>query len=487
MMTAMAPGPSPSRRRPVLRCAAALALPLAMLGPPAQAAPLPAPVAAALRQAQVDPAALAIVVEPAGGGAPLLAHNATTPMNPASLAKLVTTYTALDRLGPAYVWRTPVWLAGEVRDGVLHGDLVLRGSGDPTLVVERLWLLLRRVMQAGVRDIAGDIVLDRSAFAVPDADPGDFDGEPLRPYNVRPDALLLNYRSVVYRFVPEPGAGRARVSALPPLAGADVPRDVPLTAGPCGDWRAALQARFGADGKVRFAGRFPAVCGEKSWPVADPAPASYDARLLAGLWREMGGRLGGRVREGRAPDDRTPDFEAESPPLADVVRDINKFSNNLMARQLFLTLGLAPGGAPATPGSARQAVGDWLRQRLGDAAVGIELDNGAGLSRASRISAAALARLLQLAWAGPVMPELLASLPVAAVDGTLRRAELTPGRAHLKTGSLRDVAGVAGVVLAVDGRRFVVVALVNDARAAAARPALTALVQWAIDGAPASP
>jgi D-alanyl-D-alanine carboxypeptidase/D-alanyl-D-alanine-endopeptidase (penicillin-binding protein 4) len=452
----------------------------------ALAAPLPAEVNAALRRAQVPVSAMAVVVEEVGTARPLLSANADEPMNPASLAKLVTTFAALDQLGPAWRWQTPVWLDGPVRDGVLDGPLVLRGSGDPSLVLERVWLLLRRVMQAGVRTIRGDVVLDRGAFAVPDGHPADFDNEPLRPYNVRPDALLLNYKSVLYTFVPDPGAGVARIGAAPALAGATVDATVPLAAVPCGDWRATLKASFGDDGRVRFAGAYPVECGERTWPVADPRPDSYNARLVEGLWREMGGRLEGRVRDGTAPGDRAPSFVVDSPSLAEVVRDINKYSNNTMAQQLFLTLALVdpatglPGAVAATPERARLGLQTWAEARLGPAAAALAIDNGAGLSRTARVSARALAQLLQVAWASPVMPELAASLPVSGLDGTMRRSRSTLGRAHLKTGSLRDVAGVAGYVLSDTGRRYVLVAVVNHPNASAARPAIDALLQWTI-------
>jgi D-alanyl-D-alanine carboxypeptidase/D-alanyl-D-alanine-endopeptidase (penicillin-binding protein 4) len=454
--------------------AAGLAL-LALIGHAAAETPLPPEVKQALQRARVPEEALAVVVEEAGSGRVLLAAQDRRPVNPASLAKLLTTYAALDRLGPAWTWRTPVWLAGPVRDGVLDGSLVIRGSGDPTLVHERLWLLLRRVQQLGVREIRGDIVLDRSAFDLPPTDPGAFDGEPLRPYNVAPDALLLNYKSVIFGFVPDPARGLARVTQQPTLEGAPTTIEVPLAAGPCSDWRTALKAEFTVTGP-RFAGSYPTACGELNWPVADPQPASYNARLLAALWREMGGRLEGRVRDGTAPTDRAPDLEWPSPALAEVVRDINKYSNNLMAQQLFLSLAEA---RPATFDRARDTLRAWLAARLGPMAQDVVLDNGAGLSRESRLPAAALARLLQQAWGSPVMSELMSSLPVSGLDGTLRRARVGDGRAHLKTGSLRDVAGVAGYVLSDSGRRYVLVAILNHDNAQAARPALEALVRWA--------
>lgn len=472
---------------------AVLATGVATAANPATPPRLPADVKAALERAGVPEEALAVAVHDAGSGRPLYGVNAEQAMNPASLQKLLVTTAALERLGPAFTWSTGVWLAGPVRDGVLDGALHLRGSGDPKLVMERLWLLLRRVQQLGVREIRGDIVLDGSAFAVPDTPPGDFDGEALRPYNAKPGALLLNYRATLYTFVPDVAAGVARVAVEPPLARSPVDRTVPLAAGPCGDWRGALQAGFGVEGqggntgtRTRFTGSYATACGENVWPIADAHPASYDARLLEGLWREMGGTLGGRVREGRAPD-TPPAFEQRSPPLAEVVRDINKFSNNVMAEQLFLTLAAqARPGVPATPEAAREVLRRWLAERLGEPGPEVVVHNGSGLSRENRVSARLLARLLAAVYASPVMPELAASLPVSGTDGTLRRMRAGTGRAHLKTGSLRDVAGLAGYVLPQQGpaagRRLVLVALINHPNANAARPALEALVQGAIAG-----
>lgn len=462
----------------------AIALWLAAGAPAALATQsLPPEAQQALQRAGVPEDAMAVVLHDAATGKRVLQWQETKPLNPASLAKLLTTAAALDRLGPAFTWATPVWLQGTLKDGVLEGHVVIKGTGDPKLVVERVWLLLRRLQQQGVREIRGDFVLDNSAFVLPEADPGDFDGEPLRPYNVRPSALLLNQRAVIHSFVPDEAAGVARVLVEPTLAHTQVDRTVPLVAGPCGDWRATLKAGF-EPGRTRFAGFYPTACGELSWAIADPQPASYDARLLQALWLEMGGQLSGTVREGQAPADTKPSFEVRSPPLAEVVRDINKFSNNLMAQQLFLTVGLQ-GRRSITPEGAREVLGRWLAERTGDLATdGTVVDNGSGLSRRSRISALRLARLLLQVNDSATMSELMSSLPITGLDGTLRRSRATPGRAHLKTGSLRDVAGVAGWVLSNSGKRYVLVALINHPNANAARPALDAVVQWALRDAP---
>jgi D-alanyl-D-alanine carboxypeptidase/D-alanyl-D-alanine-endopeptidase (penicillin-binding protein 4) len=481
----MPSAPHPIRLR-ARRSLALLSLSLASLAAQTQA--LPEPISTALARAKLPPEAVSILVTPVDGKTPpRLSHRADAPMNPASVMKLLTTYAALDLLGPAYVWHTPVWLDGPVVDGTLQGNLVIQGQGDPKLVLERLWLLLRRVQSLGVQRIAGNIVLDRHAFEVPAGDPADFDGEPLRPYNARPDALLLNYKALVLTFTPEPLGNSARVQLDPPMDGVQRPAPVPMSAVACSDYRANLKADFSNPTTIYLAGSYPSACGEKVWPVAYSDPANYNARALAGLWQSMGGQLAGRVVDGAAP--LTPaTFEVTSPTLAEVIRDINKFSNNVMAQQLFLTLGLPdmgtalPNRAPlvgtATSESARNALKQWWQRRINPQDLP-SIDNGSGLSRQTRISAQQLAQLLQLAWASPLMPELLASLPVVGLDGTLKRSKAGMATAHLKTGSLRDVTALAGVVHAASGKRYVLVAMVNHANAGAAKPALDALIDWA--------
>ena len=499
---------------------------LALFTSAATAQILPPEVDAALQRAKVPRDAVTmLVVDVQGKAAARLSHRANVPVNPASVMKLVTTYAALDLLGPAFSWSTQVVVEGAVRDGTLFGNLYIKGQGDPKLVSERLWLLLRRVQGLGIKTIAGDIVLDRSAFETLEVDPASFDGEPLRPYNAAPDALLLNFKSVVMTFVPDRTANIAQVQFEPPLAGVQMQSSVPLSGGDCNGYRAVLKADFSDPAQIRFGGTYPASCGEKVWGVAYADAKSYATRAVEGMWREMGGKLAGSVREGRVPSPQgialKPAFEVASPPLPEVIRDINKYSNNVMAQQLFLTLSLqakaaAPGatgsvssvssssssansvtstaaGSPATPRSAavgsgeaatlaasRDIVQRWWRSTISAEDVPT-IDNGSGLSRTDRITAQALARLLQSAYASPYMPELMSSLPISGVDGTLRRSRSTArGSPHLKSGTLANVAGAAGYVLAASGRRYVMVMIVNHPNAIAARPAIEALLDWTV-------
>jgi D-alanyl-D-alanine carboxypeptidase/D-alanyl-D-alanine-endopeptidase (penicillin-binding protein 4) len=329
--------------------------------------------------------------------------------------------------------------------------------------------------------VAGDIVLDRSAYAIPAVDPAAFDGEPLKPYNVRPDALMVNQKSVLLNFRPDAARGVARVSPDMALAGVQWPATVPLGAGACGDWRSGLQLDATDPARPRFGGRLPASCGEKGWPLASSDPASFNARAIEAQWRALGGRLRGQVREGRTPTGATLVAEALSPALPEVLRDMNKHSNNVIAQQLMLALSPGQPDAPATWEGARAEV-QALAQSQGCRDDELVIDNGSGLSREERISARCLGRLLQWAWGRPWMPELLGSLPVAGIETTARRVTSAAGQAHLKTGSLNNVAALAGVVHGPDGHRHVVVVMVNHplAASAEARAVLDAVVGWSL-------
>lgn len=458
-----------------------LALTAAAILANAQAA-LPPPVAQALTAAKIPASAVAVVVQEVGGSRAALSVNATAPMNPASVMKLVTTYAALDLLGPAYRWKTEAWVNGSLRDGVLEGELILKGGGDPKLDLEAFWILLRALRGRGLREIRGDLILDRAFFEAAAGDPGRFDGDPFRPYNVLPDALLVNYKSLRFLFYPDNGAVRIHVEPRPPAL--EVINVLRLTDGSCPEgsaFRNLLKPTFEPERqRAIFAGQYPRSCGEKDLNVALLAPNDHVAGAMRQLWAETGGTWTGAVREGQAPAGARLFYSHDSPPLAEIVRDTNKFSNNISARHLFLTLGAEAGGPPATTQKAVAAIRGWMAARR-ITAPELVMENGSGLSRNERISAGNLAALLQAAWGGPVMPEFIASMPIAGVDGTMRRrvkGEGVAGQAHIKTGLLSDVRSMAGYVLDRSGRRQVVVMLVNDANAHQAQPAMDALLRW---------
>ncbi len=455
---------------------------------PADTGHLPATVAQALKTAGIPTSAVGIHVQQIGSTRARLGLGATQAMNPASVMKLVTTYAALETLGPAYTWTTEAWAAGELSNGVLAGDLYLRGSGDPRLTFEDFWLLLRQLRARGVSDIRGALVLDHSRFAVADHDPGRFDQEPMRAYNVGPDALLLNFKALRIEFSPDAAAAKVALRYEPQPTQLEVVNMLKLGNGPCNDWKDGIRvdaSRQAARARLVITGSFPAACGERDWNLGVLDHSGYVSGVFRQLWQELGGKLGGEARDGLVPAGSRLIASHQSPPLTLVVHDINKWSNNVMARQLLLTLGAESAGGLARAEDGAAAVRAWLdRKKLPIPELLIE--NGAGLSRAARISAESLGRLLQAAYASRVMPEFIASLPIAATDGTMKKRlsdEGVAGNAHIKTGSLEGVKSIAGYVLDSEGRRWTVVFLVNHANAAAARSAQDALLAWVYAGA----
>jgi D-alanyl-D-alanine carboxypeptidase/D-alanyl-D-alanine-endopeptidase (penicillin-binding protein 4) len=482
----------------LLATLAGLALPVAAQ-PAAPAGALPQGVSAALARAGVPASAFsALVVSLDASAQERLRYRASTSVNPASVMKLVTTYAAIDLLGPDFTWNTRFYSDGEVSQGVLRGNLYVRGGGDPKLVLERIQAAFMNLQDQGVRVILGDLVLDHSAFELPAMDPGAFDGEALRPYNASPDALLVNFKSVVLTFQPDTAAGVARVTSEPPMAGLDIDATVPLSRTGCGDWRGSLQARFNDANTIRFEGRYPGSCGERVWPVAYQDPASYAARSLEGLWRATGGAITGEVRAGLTPPGARLLHEARSLPLSDIITDVNQWSNNVMAQQVFLTLGrlsptrvltestLADRLAPVRTARferSREVVASWWKRTFGLRYTASVMDNGAGLSRIERITPEALVGLLRHAAVHPKGEQFVQSLSIAGVNGTTARMarganSAARGNAWLKTGTLRDVTGIAGYVNAANGSRYAVVGFINHPNAPAARPALEALVEW---------
>ena len=465
---------------PTVKCCALavsiMALPAAS-AQPLQPLSLPDAVTVALKIANVPASAVGIVVAPVSGAGLTLTANENVPMNPASTMKLVTTLAGLELLGPQYQWRTDLMSSAPLKAGVLEGDLWMRGSGDPQLVIENLWLLVQRLRGVGIREIRGNLILDRSAFEAGQHDPGAFDGEALRPYNAGPDALLLNYKAVSFHFIADHEAKQARVYALPSLAGLIAPTTVRGSDGPCNDWRARLGGDFSDPLRPSFRGAYPLSCGDKVWHVSVLDSAQYAETIFRSLWDSSGGVWRGRVREGVVPLDARRLAQHESRPLAELIRDINKYSNNVMARQLFLTLGSDASRRPASKERAQRAVGDWLASKGVDRREFV-LENGAGLSRVERLTASALARLLQGAFASRLMPEFVSSLPIVGVDGTMRRRSGAAGSAHIKTGLLADTRAIAGYVLASSGQRYAVVAFINHPNAGAGQPALDALLNW---------
>jgi D-alanyl-D-alanine carboxypeptidase/D-alanyl-D-alanine-endopeptidase (penicillin-binding protein 4) len=428
---------------------------------------------------------LSLFVQDVNENTPLLAVNADIPRNPASTIKLLTTYIALEDLGPTYVWKTEGYLGGELTDGVLEGDLYLKGYGDPYMVMERFWLTLKNIQRRGVIDIAGDLVIDNSYFEIAKSDPGDFDGQAYRTYNVIPDAFLVNFQAIDFIFRPDPARNRVEIIANPMPENLKIQNRLRLTGGFCGGFQNGISVAIAdavQQNQVIFSGTFRRECQEYHLSRAVLEAPTYAYGLFRNIWREMGGDLRGSLRVERVPEALEPFMSVDSPPLSEVIRSINKWSNNVMARHLLLTLGAERFGPPATVEKGRQAAIALLTEQGLDFPE-LRIDNGAGLSRKTRISAGSLGRALLAANESIYNAEFISSLPLAGLDGTLRRRfkdEGLTGRMHLKTGRLNGVFAMAGYLRARSGHEYVVVAIQNytDAHRGPGEEAQSEFLRW---------
>lgn len=433
---------------------------------------LPAELDSLLKRSGVPRHSYSIFAQRVGETKPLISVNADVARNPASTMKLLTTFVALDSLGPAYTWKTEAHIDKKIKNGVLPGNLYLKGYGDPYMVTEYFWRLLRGMRKQGLQKITGDLVLDTSYFQPMKEDPSAFDGQGHRSYNVQPSALLLNFQSINFRFRPDPTSGRVSIVA-DPNPGLEIDNRIKLTRGRCRGSSKQLSMRIDdkaskdARDTVRFSGRYSRACGESTMYRVVADAADYVYGVFKNLWREQGGEFSGKLRQAAVPRDAKLYYTAQSLPLSHIIRAINKYSNNVMTRQVLLTLGAEIHGPPGTTEKGLQVVQEWLHQKQ-LAFPELVMSNGAGLSREARISARHMGQLLLLAYHSPYMPEFMSSLPIAAEDGTLRTrfgASELRGRMHIKTGLIDDVRGMAGYLLDNQGRRVVVVILHNHRRA----------------------
>jgi D-alanyl-D-alanine carboxypeptidase/D-alanyl-D-alanine-endopeptidase (penicillin-binding protein 4) len=430
------------------------------------ASQLPDEVTKVLIKHKIPVTDLSLYVSKVNTDAPTLSMNASVPRNPASVMKLLTSLMALDTLGPNYRWRTEAYIRGKLKQGILDGDLILKGYGDPSLTPERFWQLLYGLRARGIRVIQGDLILDGSYFSPPRDQRGDFDGRPRRAYNALPHPLSLNFQVTQVQLVPDQDDNSVRAFTYPPLANLEIHNRIKLVDGTCRGKRASPSIRLAEQqngASLELQGEYAASCPEWSKSYLVMQPTDHVGGAFSALWKELGGELKGSIKTAPLPSGSKRFHSIESPTLAEVIRNMNKYSNNLMSRMLLLTVTAEQGELPASPERALDLVKTWLgKWRLPSGLV--KVSNGSGLARDAQISSEIIGRMLQAAYASPLMPEFIASLPLAGIDGTMRKrlrnTELV-GRAHIKTGTLNDVSAMAGYVQDRQDQRWVVACIIN--------------------------
>jgi D-alanyl-D-alanine carboxypeptidase/D-alanyl-D-alanine-endopeptidase (penicillin-binding protein 4) len=465
------------------KLASRLAFLLLAPGIASAAVTVPPSIAQVITAQRLPPTSVSFVILDPDSGRVLMSQHPDVPRSPASTIKTLTTFAALDMLGPTYTWHTHAAIRGVLKDGTLDGDLILQGGGDPYVTLDRWWSFVNSLRAKGLRSIHGDIIIDNTAFSLPHEDPGAFDGRPNRSYNVLPDALMINFQSVEFRVAANPDTHRVDVIATPAPVNLIIENHIRFAAGRCGGSTGSVDFQVASSGwdRVVFNGALSEHCSERSFARVLLTPPTYAFGTFVELWRQSGGEVTGKLRVEAAPPDAKPFLTYDSLSLGEIVRLTNKFSSNLMARHLLLTLGRERFGDPATLEKGVDTIAEWGRERGLDLQ-GMDVDNGSGLSRSTHISVLQMAKTLSAAYHSRFAPEFMASLPLAGLDGTLRsRMKGSPaGSVRLKTGHLDGVSGVAGYVTTTSGKTYVLVSLVNNVRAdyGAAEPLHAELVTW---------
>ena len=435
-------------------------------------AELPSELAAAIKDAEFTTDGIGLFIQGVDDDKPLVAFHADRFLNPASVIKLVTTAAALDSLGQGYRWSTEVMVTGTIEGNTLNGDLYFRGNGDPYLTPERFWRLLNRIYIAGIHRINGDVLIDNAYFEPGKVDYAAFDQQPYRTYNVGPNAVLVGFQATEFHFdIDDSGTEQAvKITPFPQSPRLRIINQVKLVDGRCNAWqkRLSLETRNNAGMlEVVFSGNYARACKQRTLYRRVSEAQDHYQHFFLPLWSQLGGSVDGKITQGIVPADARRVLEEPSISLAEAVRLVNKFSNNVMTRQILLSIGAQQSGPPGTTEKGLAAVKAWLVEHDLDHP-DLQLDNGAGLSRDARISAGLLGKLLLHVYQQAYMPEFIAALPVSGYDGTMaHRFNDTPlvGRAHIKTGLLDFVQSMAGYVTTATGKRYVVVLLHNDPRA----------------------
>ena len=417
----------------------------------------------AVKRQCARPGLLGLYIRSVSTAQTLYSHKAAARRIPASNVKLFTAAAALARLGPDYRFATDFYAKGKVRDGVVRGDLYLKGYGDPLFVHEKMRDLVRRLKLRGVRRITGVLVADDTFFDKKKHGRGWRVGRSIRPYLAPHGALSLNFGLANVLVAPgDRVGGPARVNLEPPSRALRLRARVKTS-------RRRLRIRLGRTRSkgmdvVQVSGSIPAGNRMKRYRVPVTDPTAFTAGAVAAELGRQGIAFKGGIRRAATPPDAKLLARNLSPPLSEVVRGLNKFSNNFVAEQVLKTMGAEAHGAPGTAEKGLRVVRDFLISS-GVSAKEIVLADGSGLSRMNRASPRALATLLEAAHNDfRLRPEFMASLAVFGVDGTVkkrRRRGVDSRRVRVKTGVLNGVRAFSGYAAAKNGEILAFSVLMN--------------------------
>lgn len=449
-------------------------LPICLLASIQAWADLPSNIQAKLTEAHIEPSAVGVLVEPMDKSVTgyQIHHQIDDVKTPASTQKLVSTIAALDNMGADYRWTTTIYQHGVVVGGVLYGDVVIVASGDPAMTYGQLRNLLSALKEKGVWHITGDIIIDDRVFGNVAFDTGAFDGQSSRAYNASPHAFLVNFGTIEVEITPAIGESRALVQVSPTLADFESPSSIAASSGECN--RANEPKLALSKSQLSLHGAISNQCAKNSKWLAFGDSSEFAIKAVKGEWQKLDPTFAGKVRfiDEQFDADKLAEQQAKFPivrhfskSLAEQVYDINQFSNNVMTEQVALSLPLFAGATRSDYTQAFAFINDWWQKKIDGKPP--KMSRASGLCRDCQISPASMASLLRYAYQSEVFEPLLASLPVVGQTGTMaafaKRHPDSPaiGRAWLKTGTLNDVASVAGYAKDGADNWYVVVVFVN--------------------------
>lgn len=410
---------------------------------------------------------ISIYIKEAGKNGKVVASlNAHKTRTPASVIKVLTTYSALLKFGFDYRIHTRFYSKGSIRGGVLYGDLYIKGYGDPTLGSDDLEKISSYIQAEGIRQIQGNIVIDRSFFKVGNRNNSGFDKNLYSPYNAMPDAMMFNERVSTVAVTPK----RNDVRKKSVDASYKVVNKLQRVNKPCKgrySWPSVKIDNTQTIPAFILKGKISKRCGKReiSKVITKPYDSFYHA--LKAQLRKDGVKVGGSLKLEKVPKGAQELFSYNSDPLEKIVSKTAKKSNNLYARHLLLYLGAKMYGAPATLQKGRDAITSILRSKgaLGQGV--LHIDNGSGLSRVSKMNAQLLATMLDDAY-DRYGQRWMNTLSIAGVDGTIKRRfryTAVKNRAWMKTGTLKSVKNIGGYVQNRAGKYYTAVILINSSKA----------------------
>lgn len=428
---------------------------------------LPKSLISILTEQAIPPETLTVIVQEVDSDESIISLNPKILRSPASLTKLFTTFIALDYLGPDFQWNTNIYVSDSISDETVD-YLLFKGEGDPYLTEENLRSIVKKLRHLGLERIEMGLQVDQQYFEANQSHPGDFDDDPLRPYNQLPSALTANFNRVDFQLVPNVNTGSVDFyfDTLP--SGVVIDNQLHLGKGQCSDFTDSVvfhETQTDQIMTIIAEGVFPSSCLKIEHEIALTNTNHYFYSLFSDLWKQSGGEfLGYIIDSEKIGESEVPLLVHTSPPLNEIIRHTNKQSNNFMSRQIFLSLGNYQSDQTATLELSRLRINAMLDKYDIDFQ-GQFIDNGSGLSRETVIRGETLMQLLKEIYEHPLRAELISSLPITGIDGTMKkrfRKFPIKQRAHLKTGTLDGVTGMAGYVKGLSGKDYIVVFIHND-------------------------